>query len=44
MNPSCIQRAINRGQIEGIPVTLVEELRLLLHEVRQSLVGRAGAA
>ena len=43
-NLNQLQRAINRGQIEGIPVTLVEELRLLLHDVRQSLVGRAGGA
>ena len=43
-NLNQLQRAINRGQTEGIPVTLVEELRRLLHDVRQSLVGRAGAA
>ena len=43
-NLNQLQRAINRGQTEGIPVTLVEELRRLLHDVRQSLVGGAGAA
>ena len=43
-NLNQLQRAINRGQAEDVPVALVEELRCLLHEVRQALVGKAGAA
>jgi len=43
-NLNQLQRAINRGQTEGVPVALVEELRRLLHDVRQALVGKAGAA
>ncbi len=43
-NLNQLQRAINRGQTEGVPVALVEELRRLLHDVRQSLIGKAGAA
>ena len=43
-NLNQLQRAINRGQAEDVPVALVEELRCLLHEVRQALVGNAGAA
>lgn len=43
-NLNQLQRAINRGQAEGVPVALLEELRQLLHEVRQALVGRAACA
>ena len=43
-NLNQLQRAINRGHTEGVPVALVEELRRLLHDVRQALVGKAGAA
>ena len=43
-NLNQLQRAINRGQAEGVPAALVEELRQLLHEVRQALVGRAACA
>lgn len=39
-NLNQLQRAINRGQAEGVPAALVEELRRMLHDVRQTLVGR----
>jgi len=43
-NLNQLQRAINRGQAEGVSADEIETLRRLLHEVRQALVGRAGAA
>jgi len=43
-NLNQLQRAINRGQVEGVSGDEVEALRRLLHEVRQALVGRVGAA
>lgn len=39
-NLNQLQRAINQGQAEGVPPALVEELRQLLHEVREALMGR----
>ena len=43
-NLNQLQRAINRGQAEGVSAALVEELRRLLHDVRQALGGKASAA
>lgn len=43
-NLNQLQRAINRGQADGVPAELVEDLRRLLHDVRQALVGKATAA
>jgi len=43
-NLNQLQRAINRGQAEGVSADEIEVLRRLLHDVRQALVGRAGAA
>lgn len=43
-NLNQLQRAINRGQAEGVPAALVEDLRRMLHEVRQALVGKAESA
>ncbi len=43
-NLNQLQRAINRGQVDGVSGGEIEALRRLLHEVRQALVGRVGVA
>jgi len=43
-NLNQLQRAINRGQADGVSGDEIEALRRLLHEVRQALVGRVGVA
>jgi hypothetical protein len=37
-NLNQLQRAINRGQADGVPLGLVEDLRRLLHEIRRALL------
>ncbi len=40
-NLNQLQRSINRGQAEGVPAALVEDLRRALQDVRRALVGSA---
>ena len=39
-NLNQLQRSLNQGQADGVPPALVEDLRRMLHEVREALMGR----
>ena len=42
-NLNQLQRSIHQGQADGVPPALVAELRLMLHQVREALMGREAA-